>query len=679
VSLINETFKWIDANLKDSIDFIVWTGDSARHDNDEKIPRTVKQVTGLNKLLVTKFMEVFGKDDHINDTDPKNDFVIPIIPTFGNNDILPHNILSKGPNRWTKQYASIWNRFIPEEQRHAFERGGWFYVEVIPHQLAVFSLNTLYFFDSNSAVDGCADRSEPGSEQMEWLRVQLQFLRDRGMKAIITGHVPPARTDSKRSWDETCWQKYVLWMRQYRDIVVGSMYGHMNLDHFVLQDSDLVDLATMDTSANEVSSRAAFDPGFSVQSSANYLEELRSAWSDLPEPPSVKSLWTGDEGFRNPVEDLSAAGDRMRKHRRRNRNYLKEIGGKWAERYSVSLVSPSVIPKYFPTMRVIHYNITGLELGSAVDSTPPAHIESEVTDIVGLNQGEESNEVTTSNVGRTQVPESEQMPEPNKKKRKHRRPKKPKFKVPKPPPKTSPPGPAYSPQPLTLLGYTQYYLNLTRLYDKDTRISSFSDDTFPGAESLPEGVTGATNLEATQPKGHSPQVEFEVEYDTRDDSIYKLKDLTVRSLLELATRIGEYKQKGDLAELEQLKDLLVDVAARIEEDNPVEEVVPLVQQRSERELDQLTSTRVGEVRPYKSVTDPDGENTRPEEARNKRGKHKRRKIVNSEVWFTFLERAFVGALPDDDVYNECCQSDGIVNGEHEGMTQAVMALADRYM
>jgi len=132
----------------------------------------------------------------------------------------------------------------------------------------------------------------------------------------------------------------------------------------------------------------------------------------------------------------------------------------------------------------------------------------------------------------------------------------------------------------------------------------------------------------------------------------------VRSLLELATRIGEYKQKGDLAELEQLKDLLVDVAARIEEDNPVEEVVPLVQQRSERELDQLTSTRVGEVRPYKSVTDPDGENTRPEEARNKRGKHKRRKIVNSEVWFTFLERAFVGALPDDDVYNECCQSDG---------------------
>ncbi|KAI9851011.1 MAG: Endopolyphosphatase, partial [Pleopsidium flavum] len=168
LSLVNETFKWIDANLKDSIDFIIWTGDSARHDNDEKIPRSEKQVIGLNELLVSKFVEVFGKEDHINDTDPTNDFTIPIIPTFGNNDILPHNILTKGPNRWTKKYASIWNKFVPEEQRHGFERGGWFYVEVIPNKLAVFSLNTLYFFNANTAVDGCYDHSEPGYEQMEW-------------------------------------------------------------------------------------------------------------------------------------------------------------------------------------------------------------------------------------------------------------------------------------------------------------------------------------------------------------------------------------------------------------------------------------------------------------------------------------------------------------------------------
>jgi endopolyphosphatase len=75
---------------------------------------------------------------------------------------------------------------------------------------------------------------------MEWLRIQLQILRDRGMKAILMGHVPPARVDSKESWDETCWQKYTLWQRQFRDVIVGGLYGHMNIDHFMLQDFDQI-------------------------------------------------------------------------------------------------------------------------------------------------------------------------------------------------------------------------------------------------------------------------------------------------------------------------------------------------------------------------------------------------------------------------------------------------------
>jgi endopolyphosphatase len=143
IALVNETFKWIDANLKDSIDFIIWTGDSARHDNDEKLPRSDEQVFGLNRYMVEKFVEVFGKDDNINDTNPNNDMIVPIIPTFGNNDILPHNIMTWGPNKYTMEYSSIWERFIPEDQRHVFQRGGWFWVEVIPNKLAVFSLNTL--------------------------------------------------------------------------------------------------------------------------------------------------------------------------------------------------------------------------------------------------------------------------------------------------------------------------------------------------------------------------------------------------------------------------------------------------------------------------------------------------------------------------------------------------------
>jgi len=88
---------------------------------------------------VDKFIEVFGDTDK----NSNDDCTIPIVPTFGNNDVLPHNIFAKGPNKWTKAYARVWRPFIPEEQRHQFDRGGWFYVEVIPNRLAVFSLNTM--------------------------------------------------------------------------------------------------------------------------------------------------------------------------------------------------------------------------------------------------------------------------------------------------------------------------------------------------------------------------------------------------------------------------------------------------------------------------------------------------------------------------------------------------------
>ncbi|KAK6441582.1 hypothetical protein LTR95_002177 [Oleoguttula sp. CCFEE 5521] len=58
---------------------------------------------------------------------------------------------------------------------------------------------------------------------MEWLRTQLLFMRDHGMKAILIGHSPPARTDAKTPRDETCWQEYTLWMQQYRDVLSGRV------------------------------------------------------------------------------------------------------------------------------------------------------------------------------------------------------------------------------------------------------------------------------------------------------------------------------------------------------------------------------------------------------------------------------------------------------------------------
>ncbi|KAJ9481713.1 hypothetical protein VN97_g11752 [Penicillium thymicola] len=403
----------------------------------------------LNAFLSQKWISIFGSN-----AAPK----IPVIPTFGNNDIMPHNIFNEGPNKWTKRFAEIWNQFIPEDQRHTFVEGGWFTTEVVPGRLAVISLNTMYFFDSNSAVDGCNAKSEPG-------------------------HVPPARSSEKKNWDETCWQKYMLWMYQYRDVVVGSFYGHMNIDHFMLQDSNKV----------KIDSKA--DRKVSINSKTDYLQSLRTQWSSLPSPPS--GLFEDLDSMSN-FEDLSEVepakkDKRGKKKEKKKQRFLDKIGGLWAERYSVSLVAPSLVPNFFPSLRVVDYNVTGLD-----DVAYGAELlTDEVADTTfGLDRAAIDTPETSD--------DSLIAPEIQKKKNK------PKFKVPEPPSSTAPPGPAYSNQAFTLLGYTQYYSNLTKIHEQI----------------------------AAGKRGDDPRIDFEIEYTTNDD-VYQMKDLTVRSFFQLAARIGE--------------------------------------------------------------------------------------------------------------------------------------------
>lgn len=619
ISLVNATFRWINEHLKDSIDFVVWTGDSARHDNDEEIPRTIRQVEGLNEFLVTKVVEVFGKDDNLGDDDATNDFIIPIIPTLGNNDILPHNIFTPGPNRWTKSYLEIWKKFIPEEQRHGFERGGWFVVEVIPNKLAVFSLNTLYFHSSNTAVYGCARESEPGYEHFEWLRVQLQFLRQRGMKAIISGHVPPARTPSKSSWDETCWQKYTLWMQQYRDIVIGSIYGHMNIDHFMLQDFKEIDFEAMNRKGVRfLPWGLENDDQVTVASTSDYLTDLRSAWSRLP---NIKYEESVDDGG----EDPDAWGivswrrrDAAKRKQREHEKLLGKIGGRWAERYSATLVSASVVPNYFPTLRVFEYNITGLDLqpkhhGPDSERRSP-DLYSHVAD-----------QDVTSEAKKSRPPKA----------------KKPKFITPDPPSKSSPPGPAYSPQTFTWLSFVQYYANLTTINN------DFPSE--PGEVDPPQparwhnGKHSGKQPHAKLPKHHTKEFKYEIEYDTKTDKTYQLRDLTVRSLLNLAARIGRHAPPdsgNDYASNHQHTIASTDDKRNIEDKEESD---------NNDSLEQANEENWWFRRRWNSAKEKQG----------KHGKHKKHKKHHhngegkqhktNNVWFTFIRRAFVGAKDDDDL------------------------------
>jgi endopolyphosphatase len=629
VSLVNATFDWIAANVRDQVDFVVWTGDSARHDSDEAIPRSSSQVLGSNRWMSEKFADLFSN--------PTGDHrAIPVIPTLGNNDIWPHNILMPGPNKLLQAYKDMWQRFIPEEQRHSFEFGGWFYVEVVPNKLAVFSMNTLYFFDRNAGVDDCRQPEQPGYKQMEWLRVQLQFMRQRGMKAILMGHVPPARTESKQLWDESCWQKYTLWLRQYRDVVVGALYGHMNIDHFLLQDTDHIDTSLFWAEENQQPRvREAMGDELSAQSTADYLQELRTGWSSLPPPTTFGAEWSEDE---------SSTGGKKKK---------KKLD-KWAERYQLSFVSPSIVPNYFPTIRIIEYNISGLE-----DTPVWADVHAQPAPRP-LDEDDAQRRLELRAVDPASEAETSAKKKP--KKGKDKKPKPPSFVVPDPPSKSSPPGPAYSPQPLSFTGFTQYYANLTHINNDmtpDDGEAEFSQDS-SWADWLLRWRQGKHGGKKWKSPKLSPRVfKFEVEYSTFTDKVYNLTDLTVKSFVELAYRMGQHGAEGKDFPGDDIDDSddTNDVVAPSGEDN--EEVPELDDEAAALETLQKNETKkkgnnkdkTDDKNKNKDKTgDKTGGKTGDKTGdKNKKKKGKHGKAIANKTWMHFLRYVFVSTVETRDL------------------------------
>ena len=72
LSLVNETFGFIFSHLE-PLDFVIWTGDNARHDTDVKMPRTMDEIKKLN-ILIRDYMLQF-----------KN---IPVLPSIGTASLI---------------------------------------------------------------------------------------------------------------------------------------------------------------------------------------------------------------------------------------------------------------------------------------------------------------------------------------------------------------------------------------------------------------------------------------------------------------------------------------------------------------------------------------------------------------------------------------------------------------
>lgn len=512
--LVDDTLAWIDANLKDKIDFIVWTGDNIRHDNDRRFPRREQDIFDMNEKISATMFDRFG--------------TLPV-PSLGNNDVYPHNLFAPGPTLQTREFFKIWRNFVPQPQLHIFNRGAYFFQEVIPGRLAVLSLNTLYLFKSNPLVDSCDRRKDPGYKLFQWLAYVLKEMRRRKMKVWITGHVPP----TPKNYDVSCLRKYIMWVHEYRDVIVGGLFGHMNIDHFVPLDSRLAsasEASVSEASASEAENNDEDGPSEADPSEADPSEadtkrrefkendnkeevlsfeedskkessETSEAYSDDLDSDSDElsledlyasfdvdefSDYTDANTFDDPVKINAGTPKNKVRYMETVRDEFysniksKKKSGEFSERYSVVHVTASVVPTFNPGIRVWEYNITGLGDG---DTSSHETWETFFAKIDTILQDTEEDE----------LPDEAETFKKDK-------------TIPPKMPKDADLGPGHVRQLFTPERYVQYYADLASIN------------------------SGAKKFG------------YEVEYST-DDKFYGMKDLTVDEWLKLGRRLANKKEK----------------------------------------------------------------------------------------------------------------------------------------
>ncbi|KAG2152251.1 Metallo-dependent phosphatase-like protein [Suillus cothurnatus] len=260
-TLTNFTFEHLEEYWSSEIDFVIWTGDNVRHDEDREIPRKLDEIFAVNRAVAKKMEDVFLRKG------------IPVVPSLGNNDVwrkfLYLSLLWQISQEsslaltahasgfylddpfvfltfTTTEYfiSSIWDAFIPSASKTSFRKGAYYAIEVIPNALAAISLSTMYFYHNNNAVRGClfGDTSDPGNLQFDWLEEQLEMFRSRQMQVWVTGHVPP----SEHHYYPECYYRYAELSLRYQDVILGSLFGHLNVDHFYF-----VEAADLDVSPEE--------------------------------------------------------------------------------------------------------------------------------------------------------------------------------------------------------------------------------------------------------------------------------------------------------------------------------------------------------------------------------------------------------------------------------------------
>ncbi|KAI9293799.1 hypothetical protein K502DRAFT_366388 [Neoconidiobolus thromboides FSU 785] len=221
--LVEESFEYIN-NRFHNVDFIIYTGDSSRHNRDKKAPRTKEQVLTDHNLVFDYFNKNFNLSRTI------------LIPTIGNNDVIEHNALTAN-DKIFKTLFDLWkpNKLLSfynsEKEKDTFLKGGYWAQDFgFSTKLKLLNINSMYLYVANKEVADCSDPSSPATIMLHWLEEKLTWIKENDLKAYVMGHIPPHDELNRRILKKECYNKLINLVGQYSGNIVSLFWGHTNTD-----------------------------------------------------------------------------------------------------------------------------------------------------------------------------------------------------------------------------------------------------------------------------------------------------------------------------------------------------------------------------------------------------------------------------------------------------------------
>lgn len=179
-----------------------------------------------------------------------------ILPVLGNNDDYcgDYNIQPSGA--FLKFFASATQatlyKFPSPDFMDTFSKGGYYQASMPWDSGQVFiGINSVFF--SSNYVNACnpSDTSDPGRQQLQWLKQRLARCAATGKKVWLSCHIPPGinvYSSSRGSgpcvsptvtmWKSNYNREYLALINQYSSIIMAGMAGHTHMDDFRVLGTD---------------------------------------------------------------------------------------------------------------------------------------------------------------------------------------------------------------------------------------------------------------------------------------------------------------------------------------------------------------------------------------------------------------------------------------------------------